>query len=72
MKNAQLPLVEIISDFTALFCQEEVSSALVFIVYTCMSHSIKMGQTVYGGSDLTSTIIIIKRVWSIDQPITVV
>ena len=72
MKNAQLPLVEIRSEFTALFCQEEVSSAFLFIVYTCMSHSVKMGQTVYGGSDLTSTTIILRRACSIDQPIIVV
>ena len=42
--NAQLPLVEIRSEFPALFCQEEVSSAFLFIVYTCMSHYIKMVQ----------------------------
>ena len=58
MMNAQLPLVEIRSEFSALFCQEEVS--FFFIVYTCMSQSIKMGQIVYAGSNLTLTTATIK------------
>ena len=57
--NAQLPLLEITSEFSALFCQEEVSYDILFIVYACMSHSIRMGAS----SDLTLTTSTIKRSW---------
>ena len=41
--HMQLPLLESTSEFPALFCQEEVSYDFLFIVYACMSHSIRIG-----------------------------
>jgi hypothetical protein len=46
MMNAQLPLVDIKSEFPALFCHEEVSCAFLIIACTCRSHAICMGQPI--------------------------